>query len=102
MRNARSARESAHLHCLYRVVGLRDGVDRQPLCRVWQKELIDYFYLVIGRSDGGETLSHVVSREKVQTTMEAIETRKRLYAISPKIFDKLLKWTPVVRLGLDT
>jgi hypothetical protein len=62
-----------YLHCLYRVVGLRDAVDRQPLCRVWQKELIDDFYLVIGRPDGGETLSHVVDREKAQTT-EAIET----------------------------
>ena len=66
-----------HLHRLYRVVGLRDAVDRQPLCRVWQKELVDDFYLVIGRSDGGETLSHVVDREKAQTT-EAIETGKDL------------------------
>jgi len=70
--------EGAHLHRLYRVVGLRDAVDRQPFCRVWQKELIDDFYLVIGRPDGGETLSHVVGREKAQTTTEAIETGKGL------------------------
>ena len=72
-------------------MGLRDAVDRQPLCRVWQKELVDDFYLVIGRSDGGETLSHIVDREKAQST-EAIETGNlglytRARLLLPKIFE---------------
>jgi hypothetical protein len=62
---------SVYLHYLYRVVGLCNAIDQQPLYRVWQNEQVDNFYLVIRQSDGGKTLSHVIDHEKAQT-MEAI------------------------------
>jgi hypothetical protein len=37
-------------------VGLLDGVYRKPLRCVWQKELVDDLYLVIGGLDGSESL----------------------------------------------
>lgn len=59
---------------------LLDRVDRQPLCRVWQEELVDDFYLIIGRSDGSESLGHVVvdqdKRMNASTTAEGIESGK--------------------------
>ena len=43
---------------------------------MWQKELIEDFYLVIGRSDGSEILSHVVDDREKAETKEAIESGK--------------------------
>lgn len=45
-----------HFHGLYCIVGLLDGVYCEPLGCVWQKELVDDLYLVIGGLDGSESL----------------------------------------------
>ena len=62
----------AHLHGLYRIVRLLDGVDFYPLSRVRQKELIDDLYLVIGGLDGSESLrrrhSYAIDDDNVDQT----------------------------------
>ena len=59
----RRGREAvAHLHGLYRIVRLLDGVDFYPLCCVRQKELVDDLYLVIGGLDGSEGLRRHLMR----------------------------------------
>ena len=47
----------AHLHGLYCIMGLLDGVNFQPLCCVRQKKLVDDLYLIIRGLDGSEGLS---------------------------------------------
>jgi hypothetical protein len=58
----------AHLHGLYRIVRLLDGVDFYPLCRVRQEELIDDLYLVIGGLDGSESLRRRHLMRSMMTT----------------------------------
>lgn len=58
----------AHLHGLYRIVRLLDGVDFYPLSRVRQKELIDDLYLVIGGLDGSESLRRRHLMRSMMTT----------------------------------
>jgi hypothetical protein len=67
---------------------------------MWQEELIDDFYLVIGRSDGSEALGHVVDIERKggrrkASKLERERIRSRYYA-APR------EAKPIIRLGLDT
>ena len=67
---------------------------------MWQKELIDYFYLVIGRSDGSEAICHVVDIERKGRRRKPSKLERICSRDDENRKSCLSRRDPVIRLGL--